>query len=65
MRGFLAGLRSLVLGDTWVLPISVACAVGAAVVLKAIAPGVWDDTGGPLLLLGALLCLVAATRSSG
>jgi hypothetical protein len=56
-------LRKLVLGETWVLPIGVALAVGAAGVLRALAGdhGWWHDAGGFVLLgLVAAALLVAA-----
>ena len=55
-------LRKLVLGETWVLPIGVALAVGAAGVLRALAGdhGWWRDGGGFVLLALVALALLAA-----
>lgn len=52
-------LRKLVLGETWTLPVGVAVAVGAAVLLHTASDGAawWRDAGGAilaLLVLGAL-----------
>jgi hypothetical protein len=55
-------LRKLVLGETWILPIGVALAVGAAGVLRAVAGdhGWWRDAGGFVLLALILLALLAS-----
>jgi hypothetical protein len=57
-------LRKLVLGETWVLPIGVALAVGAAGLLRASAGdhGWWHSAGGFVLLGLVLLALLAAVR---
>ena len=57
-------LRKLVLGETWVLPIGVALAVGAAGVLRAVAGdhGWWRDAGGFVLLGLVLVALLVAAR---
>jgi hypothetical protein len=59
---FLRTLRKLVLGETWVLPIGVALAVGAAAVLRAAAGdhGWWRDAGGFVLLGLVVVALLAA-----
>ena len=59
---FLRTLRKLVLGETWVLPIGVAIAVGTAGVLRALAgdQGWWRDWGGFVLLALVLVALLAA-----
>ena len=61
---FLRTLRKLVLGETWVLPIGVALAVGGAAVLRALAGdhGWWRDAGGFVLLALVLAALLAAAR---
>lgn len=56
----LRGLRSLVLGDTWTVPLGVAAVVGAGAALHALLPDFWRDAGGPLLLVGVAGVLVAA-----
>ena len=55
-------LRKLVLGETWVLPIGVAVAVGGAALLRlAVGEHGWWREGGGFLLLGlVVLALVAA-----
>ena len=58
-------LRKLILGETWVLPIGVALAVGAAGAVRVLAGehGWWHDAGGFVLLgLVAVALLVAARR---
>jgi len=46
-------VRKLVLGETWVLPIGIALAVGVAAVVRAVAgpDGWWEDLGGFVLLV--------------
>jgi hypothetical protein len=55
-------LRKLILGETWVLPIGVALAVGAAGLLRALAGdhGWWRDGGGFVLLALIVVALLAA-----
>jgi hypothetical protein len=55
-------LRKLILGETWVLPIGVALAVGVAAVLRALAgdEGWWHSAGGFVLLALVLLALLAS-----
>jgi hypothetical protein len=53
-------LRKLVLGETWALPLAVGALLVAALVLRAVAPGVWEDAGGFMLLGGAVVALTAA-----
>jgi hypothetical protein len=55
-------LRKLVLGETWALPAAVTVLVAGALVLRAVAPDLWDDAGGFLLLLGAVVALSCALR---
>jgi hypothetical protein len=57
-------LRKLILGETWVLPIGVALAVGAAGVLRAVAGehGWWHDAGGFVLLGLVVVALLVAAR---
>jgi hypothetical protein len=50
-------LRKLLLGETRALPAAVAVLVAAALVLRAVAPQLWDDAGGFLLLGGAVIAL--------
>jgi hypothetical protein len=63
---FLVQLRKLVLGETWVVPIGVAIAVGGGAALRELAPGAWDAAGGALLVAAAGAVLVVAVgRASG
>lgn len=55
---WLSTLRKLVLGETWVLPISVAVVIACAFLLRELVPDIWADVGGPLLLLGVVGALV-------
>ena len=57
-------LRKLILGETWVLPIGVALAVGAAGILRAVAGdhGWWRDAGGFVLLGLVVFALLVAAR---
>jgi hypothetical protein len=57
-------LRKLVLGETWVLPLGVAALLAASLVLRAVAPDLWEDAGGFLLLSGVVGLLVAASAGS-
>lgn len=57
---FLRAIRSLVLGETWALPIGVGVALLAAALVRAISgPDGWWRTGGGLLLFGGLLVALA------
>jgi hypothetical protein len=57
-------LRKLVLGETWVLPLGVAALLAAALVLRAVAPDLWEDAGGFLLLGGVVGLLGAGSAGS-
>ena len=59
-------LRKLVLGETWVLPIAVALAVGAAALLRAASDGAswWRDAGGAILAVLVLAALAYSVFSS-
>ena len=59
-------LRKLVLGETWVLPIGVALAVGAAALLRAASGGAawWHDAGGVILTVLVLAALAYSVFSS-
>ena len=54
--------RKAVFGETWALPIAVALLLGAAVAIRPLLPGLWEDAGGPFLIAGAVLILFALTR---
>jgi hypothetical protein len=55
-------LRRLVLGETWVLPLGVAALLAASLILRAVAPDLWEDAGG-FLLLGGVVGLLAAVSA--
>jgi membrane protein implicated in regulation of membrane protease activity len=59
---FLRTLRKLVLGETWMLPLGVALALGAAGLLRAVAGsgGWWRQGGGFVLLALIVAALLAA-----
>jgi hypothetical protein len=62
MRPFLRTLRTLVLGETWALPLGVALAVVAAAVVREIAgPDGWWRDGGGWLLFGLLVAAFAVS----
>ncbi len=63
---FLQGLRGLVLGETWALPIGVAAAVIAAVVVRELSgsEGWWEHSGGVVLMVGLVVALVVSLRGS-
>jgi hypothetical protein len=56
-------LRKLVLGETWVLPLGVAALLAASLILRAVAPDLWEDAGG-FLLLGGVVGLLAVSAGS-
>jgi hypothetical protein len=56
-------LRQALLGETWLLPSGVAVLlVSCGLVLKPLLGDAWPHAGGPVLVGGALLLLVAAVR---
>ena len=55
MIAVLAGLRKLVLGETWAVPAGVALTVGVAAALSEADPAWWDAAGGFVMLAGALV----------
>lgn len=59
----LRGLRELILGETWTLPIGVALVLAASGVLRAAAPALWRDVGGLALLVGVVAVLVVSVRA--
>jgi ABC-type phosphate/phosphonate transport system permease subunit len=62
----LRSLRSLILGETWTIPIGVATAVLIAALLRSAFPEhVWDELGGLVLAAMIAVTLVASiSRSS-
>lgn len=63
----LRSLRSLILGETWTIPLGVAAAVLIAALLRsAISEQLWDEIGGFALAAMVAIALVASiARSSG
>lgn len=64
---FLRTLKKLLLGETWLLPIGLAVAVGVSLLLRSLLGGEWHDLGGFVLLAGvaAVLLLSVAYSSRG
>jgi ABC-type phosphate/phosphonate transport system permease subunit len=61
----LRSLRSLILGETWTIPLGVAAAVGiGAVASSAFADHAWDELGGFLLAAMIAITLVASISLS-
>jgi hypothetical protein len=57
----LRALRTLVLGETWWLPVGIALVVaGAALVAKPVLDSAWDRVGGFVLLAGILAVLATS-----
>jgi hypothetical protein len=55
----LRSLRSLVLGETWTIPVGVLAAVAIAVLLRSALPDqLWDEGGG--FVLAAVVALTLA-----
>jgi hypothetical protein len=63
----LRGLRSLLLGETWSLPLGLAAVVlGTALVVRPLLGHTWRHGGGFVLLGGVLIVVVASVlRSAG
>ena len=63
----LRSLRSLILGETWTIPLGVAAAVVIAALLRsAMSEQLWDELGGFVLAAMVAITLVASiARSSG
>jgi hypothetical protein len=60
----LRAVRSLVLGETWELPLAVAALAGVAVTLHELAPHAWDAIGAPFLAVGVPGVFVLLVRRS-
>jgi len=56
----LRALKTLVLGETWTLPLGVAIVLAAGALTRHYAPDAWHDAGGFLLLAGVVAVLLAA-----
>jgi hypothetical protein len=63
----LRSLRSLILGETWTIPLGVAAAVVIAALLRsALSEHLWDELGGfALAAMVALTLVVSVARSRG
>ena len=57
---FLRGLRLLLLGETWTLPVGVLAVLLAGTALRAPVPGLWRDAGGFVLLAGVIAVLASS-----
>jgi hypothetical protein len=57
---FLRGLRLLLLGETWTLPVGVLAVLLAGTALRASVPGLWRDAGGFVLLAGVIAVLASS-----
>ena len=58
-------LRTLVLGETWALPLGVAALALLSIAADTAGPDWWPGAGGPALLAGAtLLVLVSVWQGS-
>lgn len=60
----LRGLRLLVLGETWILPLGLAVMLLASAALREVAPDIWHSVGGLLLLVGTIAVLMLAVARS-
>jgi hypothetical protein len=61
----LRSLRSLILGETWTIPIGVAAAVLIAALLRsAVSEQLWDELGGFALAAMVAVTLVASIARS-
>jgi hypothetical protein len=57
-----ATVRNLVLGETWVLPLSVLGVVAAALLTRELTPAIGESAGGPLLLVAVITALAVSVR---
>ena len=65
MIALLRSLRSLILGETWTIPLGVAATVGiAALVKSSFGDHAWDELGGFLLAGMIAITLVASISVS-
>ena len=61
MKALLGSLRSLILGETWTIPLGVAFTLAAALVLRAALPAhVWTHEGG-FMMAGLLAVTLTAS----
>lgn len=60
------GLKELILGETWILPLGMtAVVVVIAFVVRPLLHGAWDHVGGFVLLAGVGAVLTLSVRKSG
>ena len=57
-------LRTLILGETWTLPLGVAFLAGLSIAADQAGLGWWPDTAGPLLLGGAIVLVLISVWQS-
>jgi hypothetical protein len=60
----LRAVQTLLFGETWLLPIGVACVVAASALLRAVLGDGWPDVGGFVLLAGVGAVLVLSVDGS-
>jgi hypothetical protein len=54
-------LKTMLLGETWLVPLGIAAIVGAAgLLVRPLASGAWHRLGGFMLLAGVLAVLLAS-----
>lgn len=58
----LSGLRLLLLGETWIIPGGILVLLCAGAAFRSLAPGLWHDFGGLILVTGVLAVLVASVH---
>lgn len=61
MKALFGSIRSLVLGDTWSVPLGVAAVVAVGAGLDQLVPDLWSDWGGIVLVVGAASVLAIST----
>jgi len=61
----LRNLRSVVLGETWTIPLGVGAMLVAGLVTRALDAALWRNAGGALLVVGVLVTLAAAAPRAG
>jgi hypothetical protein len=64
MRELLGSLRRLILGETWTIPLGVAAAFVAALLIRAsVSAGTWQTAGGFALAAFVIAALAYSLRS--
>ena len=61
---FLVTLKKLLLGETWLLPIGVAVVIGVALLTREVLGDGWEDVGGFVVLVGAVVVLLSSVATS-